>query len=307
MYLSLVSAVVYILFEKWYNYMLVNQVSILRFQEGIYNQCNGTRVHSKSINETLINVRNYMTYGSYLQSDTMRLFILIASLVLFAFHLLASISNCNKVTANFLSFFSGYKATECQENVENVPEQIPQDFQIELHEMIRPRNNDGFIQRIRTPTDSQNNIATTVIQILLSFLGLALVLFICYIPHLFYLYKIETTDLGNQSLLHKIIYISFDLEFFSVFLKLPKLCNFYFCSNEECFIFVSEPSWQCKSKSGHTCIFPFLTRDKFSYECEKLGKDDELRCPIGFDFVNGTKIGNVNNHNLCGPLCPGGK
>ena len=117
MYLSLVSAVVYILFEKWYNYMLVNQVSILRFQEGIYNQCNGTRVHSKSINETLINVRNYMTYGSYLQSDTMRLFILIASLVLFAFHLLASISNCNKVTANFLSFFSGYKATECQENV----------------------------------------------------------------------------------------------------------------------------------------------------------------------------------------------
>ena len=198
MYLSLVNAVVYILFEEWYRYMLVNQVFILRFQEGELNQCNGTKVSIEAINQTLINVRNYMTYGSYLESGNMRLFVFVTSLGLFAFHVLESVTNFNKVSVNFLSFFSGYKAVECRESVDVSPEQIPlQDFEIELNELIHQRQETRFLHQTPTPTESQSNIVTNVTQIILSFLGLSLILFIVCIPNLFYLYRIETDMSGK--------------------------------------------------------------------------------------------------------------
>ena len=193
--------------------MLSNQVSVLKFQEGMSDLCDKTSISTEAINQTVINVRNYTTY---LESNNMRLVVLIASLILFAFHLLESISNCNKVTTNFLSFFSGHKAIDCQDTDRNIPEQIPlEDLQEELEERLWQRQDDIIIQRV--PAESHRKVVTNVAQILLSFLGLILVIFISCIPQLFDLYRIEIESSSKLAML--ISMVSYYLVFF-IFLQL---------------------------------------------------------------------------------------
>ena len=158
LYLSAVTAMVYFFFEEWYTYLLNHHVSIISFKEGMHNQCNASSpISNNTVNSSLINIRNYMTYGTYLESNNKRLFVLIASIALLAVHLLDSLTNCNKVSANFLAFFVDFK-----------------------------------------PLDNlQRSILSTITLYVLAFIGLAFIIFICCIPQLFYLSRIENKSSGK--------------------------------------------------------------------------------------------------------------
>ena len=197
-YLSLVTVMVYLLFEEWYTYLLNHHVSIISYKEGKYDMCNISTTASDTVNSSLINIRNYMTYGTYLESNNKRLFVLIASIVLLAFHLLDSLTNCNKVSANFLAFFVDFKPKDCKERIQKAPEQIPlDDLQSELEERIQQRHEDILFQRPPPSNQLQRSILSTITLYVLAFIGLAFIIFICCIPQLFYLSRIENKSSGK--------------------------------------------------------------------------------------------------------------
>ena len=211
LYLSMVCAVIYLLFEEWYSYLLTHNVSILSFKEGMFSQCNGTKITSDEIKTKLINVRNYTTYGTYLESDNKRLFPLLVSTILLIYHLFDCLVNCSKVSTNFLAFFAGYKVKDCEQSKENIPEMIPLDtLQDEIEERLQQRQDDILYQR--KPTNgSQNRIWQRLGVYVLSFVGLSMIILLACIPQLFYLSNIETNSSGKQfdtiNLLSSILYI----------------------------------------------------------------------------------------------------
>ena len=290
LYLSMVCAVIYLLFEEWYSYLLTHNVSILSFKEGMFSQCNGTKITSDEIKTKLINVRNYTTYGTYLESDNKRLFPLLVSTILLVFHLFDSLINCSKVSTNFLAFFAGYKVKDCEQSMENIPEMIPLDtLQDEIEERLQQRQNDILYQR--KPTNgSQNRIWQRLGVYVLSFVGLSMIILLACIPQLFYLSNIETNSSGKQ--------------FDTINLFSSNLLTFYTYNTVGC---VTDYSWQCKSESGHDCQFPFMVDGEYSYQCKEIGGDVKPKCALGSVIINEKKIGDSSNYHPCGPTCPGGK
>ena len=215
LYLSLVSFVIYLLFEQWYLFLkTTNNVSFLSYKEGMYNNCNTTKVSTNEFNTKLINIRDYMTSGEILDGHNKRLSLLIASIILFAYHLLDSALNCNRISINFLAFFAGYKANECEQSIENIPEQIPlDDLQNEIEDRIQQLpwqwQRDILNQR-KPPNGSKTSIWSKFVLYVLSLIGLLMVIFIPCIPQLFYLTKMKPMTSGMSTCYTYPIYIFFD-------------------------------------------------------------------------------------------------
>ena len=218
MYLSVISAVVFLLFEEWHSYLLTHHVSVISYKQGLYNYCNGTTITGDTVNNT-INVRNYMTDDTYLKSDNKRLFFLAISIVLFFYHLLDSLTNCTKVSTNFLDFFAGYEAKECEQSMEQIPEQIPlENIQDELEERIKQRHQDILFDRTSS-NDSHTNICSKVTLCVFSFIGLSIVVFVICLPQLFFLFEIEPVNSGKY-ILWKIVFHEHLQVFITLFISL---------------------------------------------------------------------------------------
>ena len=199
MYLAIVCGIIYGIFESWCEYTKFHPVVFISYKKGQqYSSCNnGSSIDLGEQNYETENLRDLFTT---FEGDYKRTSILVACLVLFLFHMMEAITNCNSTSANLHFFLSSYNFGDCQ-NIENDGKSktfIPlDDLQDEIETvLLQPTLDLG--QQSPNPGHNCQEIFCMVIKTALSFLGLFFIIALCCIPQFFYLLKNDTIIDGKK-------------------------------------------------------------------------------------------------------------
>ena len=208
LYLASVCGIIYGIFESWCQYTKFHTVVFISYKKGQqYNTCgNGSLIDSEG--QDTNHTENLRDLFTTFEGDYKRTLILIACLVLFLFHMVETISNCNGTSANLHSFVSSYNFRDCQ-NVENdSPNLIPlESLKNEIEtKLLQPTFDLG--QQSPNPGHNYHEILCMVTKTALSFFGLFFIVALCCIPHFFYLLKNDTVIDGKNFFLFLLVKIN---------------------------------------------------------------------------------------------------
>ena len=190
MYLATISGIVCIVFNEWCQYALNHQVEFIKYKEGqqYLNWGNGSTIDSGESNGNITNLGNVFSSLEDNVKLSKSVLILIATIVLFLFHIIEAITNCNKQTANLHFFLSSYNFKDSQDAEENVTTHgaIPLELLKEEIEKTLLKQN---LDQTTSPRSKCNCRIIWLIlnRIFLSFLGLFFIITLCCLPHFFYL------------------------------------------------------------------------------------------------------------------------
>ena len=202
MYLAIVCGIVHAIFMSWCQYTLDHQTIFMTYKPGHYNTCgNGSTI---DIGESIAEMENIKTFFSRIElKNVKRASILVACLVLFLFHMFDAITNCNKNTANLLSFITSYNFKDCQNSKNDVASRnlIPlEEFENEIETAILEPTLDLGQKSPKTQYKCQT-ILSVATKTFLSFLGLFFIIVLCCMPLFFYLLENENKVAGRFHLL----------------------------------------------------------------------------------------------------------
>ena len=190
LYLATVCGIVYGVFNEWCQYTLNHQVVFINYKEGQQYDIwgNGSTIASGEPYQNVTNLGNVFSAFEDNLKFSKSFLILIACIVLFLFHMIEAITNCNKPTANLHFFLLSYNFNDCQDDEENVTTRgnIPLE---NLKEEIEKRLLEQNLDLTKSPESRCNPeiICLILKRIFLSFLGLFFIITLCCLPHFFYL------------------------------------------------------------------------------------------------------------------------